>query len=469
MLKERAKLVDRSLRLFDMVMLGVAFPVAYFLRDRWAVAPTGGLFPIATYWPFLAASLLVWQLASWTANLYRAYRTLGILHEVLRLARTFVILAVVIAAGQFALKQHELSRLFFALYFATAFALLVANRVGVRLAARAARRRGYNTRAFAVVGSGEMAESVVQTIAAHREWGYVLAGYVLDVGTAPPRGAHVLGRLDEMGRILEDHVVDEVVFALPRERLDAVEEAALVCDEQGVGVKVLLNVFPNRIAKLAVEEVDGIPVLAFSSTPGDAGALAGKRLFDIAVSALVVALGAPLWLAVAAAVKLDSRGPVLFRQRRVGQNGREFWVYKFRSMYDDAEARRAELEHRNEMDGPAFKIADDPRVTRVGRFLRKTSLDEVPQFWNVLKGEMSVVGPRPPLPAEVKRYQRWQRRRLSVRPGITCTWQVSGRNELDFAQWMELDLRYIDNWSLWRDLEIVLRTIPAVLLGRGAR
>jgi exopolysaccharide biosynthesis polyprenyl glycosylphosphotransferase len=469
MLKERAKLVDRSLRLFDMAMLGAAFPIAYFLRDRWAVQPTGGLFPIATYWPFLAASLLVWQLASWTANLYRAYRTLSILHEVLRLARTFVVLAVVIAAGQFALKQHELSRLFFGIYYATAFGLLVANRVVVRLLARAARRRGYNTRSFAVVGSGEMADVMVQTIAAHREWGYVFAGYILDEGAAPPHGAHVLGHLDDMGRILEDHVVDEVVFAVARERLEAVEEAALLCEEQGVGVKVLLNLFPNRISKLAVEEVDGIPVLAFSSTPGDAGALAGKRLFDLAVSAVVLALGAPLWLALALGVKLDSRGPVLFRQRRVGQNGREFWLYKFRSMYADAEARRAELEHRNEMDGPAFKIADDPRVTRLGRFLRKTSLDEVPQFWNVLKGEMSVVGPRPPLPSEVKRYQRWQRRRLSVRPGITCTWQVSGRNELDFAQWMELDLRYIDNWSLWRDLEIVLRTIPAVLLGRGAR
>jgi exopolysaccharide biosynthesis polyprenyl glycosylphosphotransferase len=469
MLKERAKLVDRSLRLFDMAMLAIAFPIAYFLRDRWAVAPTGGLFPLETYWPFLAASLLGWQLASWTANLYRAYRTLSILHEVLRLARTFVILAVVIAAGQFALKQQELSRLFFGLYYATAFALLVANRVAVRLAARAARRRGYNTRAFAVVGSGEMAEVMVQTIAAHREWGYVFAGYILDDAAGAPSGAPVLGRLGDMGRILEDHVVDEVVFALPRERLGAVEELALLCEEQGVGVKVLLNVFPNLAAKLTVEEVDGIPVLAFSSAPGEAGALAGKRLFDVAVSALVLALGAPLWIALAVAVKAGSRGPILFRQRRVGQNGREFWVYKFRSMYEDAEARRAELEHRNEMDGPAFKIADDPRITRVGRFLRKTSLDEVPQFWNVLKGEMSVVGPRPPLPSEVRRYQRWQRRRLSVRPGITCTWQVSGRNDLDFAQWMELDLRYIDNWSLWHDLEIVLRTIPAVLLGRGAR
>jgi lipopolysaccharide/colanic/teichoic acid biosynthesis glycosyltransferase len=160
---------------------------------------------------------------------------------------------------------------------------------------------------------------------------------------------------------------------------------------------------------------------------------------------------------------------VLFRQRRVGLNGREFGLYKFRSMCHDAESKLAELRHRNEMDGPVFKMREDPRVTRIGRFLRKTSLDEFPQFWNVLRGEMSVVGPRPPIPTEVRLYKRWQRRRLSVKPGITCTWQVSGRNEVDFARWMELDLHYIDNWSLWHDLKIVLQTIPAVILGRGAR
>jgi exopolysaccharide biosynthesis polyprenyl glycosylphosphotransferase len=469
MLKQQARLVSRGLRLFDMAMLGIAFPIAYFLREAWQGSPRGGLFPISTYWPLLAATFLVWQLASWLSNLYRAYRTLTVLNEVLRLARTFVIVALVMAALQFATNQHELSRAFFALYYALAFVLLVANRAAVRTAARAARRRGYNTRAFAVVGAGEMAEVVVQTIAAHREWGYVFAGYVLEDGAAAPPGAKVLGRLDEMGRILDEHVIDEVVFAIPRDRLDAVEGPAVLCEEQGVGVKVLLNFFPNRIAKLTVEEVDGIPVLAFASGPTDEGALVVKRIFDVVVSALLLALLSPLLLAIALAVKLDSRGPVFFKQRRIGQNGREFWLYKFRSMLEDAEVRRAALEHRNEMDGPAFKMADDPRVTRVGRFLRKTSLDEVPQFWNVLKGEMSVVGPRPPLPAEVKRYKRWQRRRLSVRPGITCWWQVSGRSELDFAQWMELDLRYIDNWSLWGDLEIVLRTIPAVLLGRGAR
>ena len=473
MLKQRARLVARSLRAGDMAMLGAAFPVAYFLRDRVVVSSLGetvpGLYPISSYWPLLASSLLVWQLASWVTGLYGAYRTLGIGAEVFRLVRTFVISAVVIAAGQFVWKNHELSRLFFALYYSSAFTLLVANRVTVRVLAHAARRRGFNTRTFGVVGLGEMAQGLVEAISAHREWGYVFAGYVLEDGAPPPPGVKVLGRLSEMGEILERHVLDEVIFGVPREKLEEIEQAVLLCEEQGVRVKVLLNFFPARISRMEVEELEGVPILTFSSAPTDAAPLVWKRAFDVVASLIILVVLAPLFAAIAVAIRLESRGPVLFRQRRVGQNGREFWLYKFRSMCVDAEARSHELKQHNEMDGPAFKMRGDPRVTRVGRLLRRTSLDEFPQFWNVLRGEMSVVGPRPPLPSEVKLYKRWQRRRLSVRPGITCIWQISGRSELDFAQWMALDLEYIDNWSLWGDIKIVLQTIPAVLWGKGAR
>jgi exopolysaccharide biosynthesis polyprenyl glycosylphosphotransferase len=209
-------------------------------------------------------------------------------------------------------------------------------------------------------------------------------------------------------------------------------------------------------------------MLSLTRTPSDELALAAKRLFDITVSFLVLFLLSPVFLAVAAAIKLDSPGPVFFRQRRVGLQGRTFDIFKLRSMYLDAEARLESLRTHNEMSGPVFKMKNDPRITRVGRFLRRTSLDEFPQFWNVLRGEMSVVGPRPPLPSEVRQYKRWQRRRLSVKPGITCIWQISGRNNIDFDRWMELDLEYIDQWSLWTDFQICLKTIPAVLGTRGA-
>lgn len=221
--------------------------------------------------------------------------------------------------------------------------------------------------------------------------------------------------------------------------------------------------------RVLLANADGFPVLAPTRTSYDELALGMKRGFDILVSTIVILLLSPLLLAIAAAIKLDWSGPVLFRQRRVGLNGREFVMLKFRSMHVDAEKRLAALLGLNEMSGPVFKMRNDPRTTRVGRFLRRTSLDELPQFWNVLNGDMSIVGPRPPLPTEVQKYQRWQLRRLSVKPGITCTWQIAGRNEIGFEQWMKLDLQYIDEWSLWRDFQICLKTIPAVLGARGAQ
>jgi exopolysaccharide biosynthesis polyprenyl glycosylphosphotransferase len=306
-------------------------------------------------------------------------------------------------------------------------------------------------------------------MSAHPEWGYAFAGYVVD---GPPPDAldrrKILGRLGDLATLLKTAVLDEVIFVVPRDRLPAIEGAVLDCEEQGVSARICMDLFATRIASVAVEDLDGIPLLALSTVPQDPFALATKRALDVVLSAIALAVLAPVFLAVAIAIRLDSPGPVLYRQRRVGMNGREFTLLKFRSMFVDAHARLEALRSRNEVSGPVFKMKDDPRVTRVGRFIRRTSLDELPQFWNVLRGEMSVVGPRPPIPAEVERYERRHLRRLSVKPGITCTWQVSGRSSIGFDRWMELDLSYIDNWSLWRDVKILARTIPAVLTGRGA-
>jgi exopolysaccharide biosynthesis polyprenyl glycosylphosphotransferase len=309
----------------------------------------------------------------------------------------------------------------------------------------------------------------VETVDAHPEWGLRFAGFIrIDGNTAGSRGPF-LGTVAQLGRILEEEIIDVVVFAVPRERLGEVERAVHVCEEQGVEVRISLDILRFGPGRMTVADMDGVPMLAFTRTPQDALALGVKRAFDMLMSAAVMVLLAPVFLAIAAAIRLDSPGPIFFRQRRVGQNGRLFDMMKFRSMYQDAEARLEALRAQNEMSGPVFKMANDPRVTRVGRFLRKTSLDEFPQFWNVLRGEMSIVGPRPPIPAEVRQYKRWQRRRLSMKPGITCIWQISGRNNIDFDRWMELDLQYIDEWSLWGDIQICFKTIPAVLSARGAR
>jgi len=222
------------------------------------------------------------------------------------------------------------------------------------------------------------------------------------------------------------------------------------------------------VARVELEELEGIPFLTFTTTPSNESQLALKRLLDVAVSMLLLLLALPVIGIAAIAIRLSSPGAVLFKQKRMGLNGRVFTLFKFRTMFEDALERRGEVTHLNQMTGPVFKAKSDPRITAVGRVLRKFSLDELPQLWNVLKGDMSLVGPRPPIPEEVAAYHRWHRRRLSMKPGLTCLWQVSGRNDVDFDRWMKLDLQYIDNWSPSLDLKILLRTIPAVLSGRGA-
>jgi exopolysaccharide biosynthesis polyprenyl glycosylphosphotransferase len=467
MLKQRSRAISTGLRALDLALLAAAFALAWALRARVPDLPDPG--PRGSYAAWVLGALVVWNGVAEVGRVYGSYRTIGLRAELVRVARAVGTLALLVAAAGFATKQAFLSRLLLLIWLALALGLLVATRVVLRSAAGAARRRGYNVRAFAVVGSGSLARAMRQKLLARPEWGFTFAGFVLEDDTAR-RGlpGPVLGRARELAEVLETHVLDLVVFAVPRERLSAVEPAVQACAEQGVAVKIGIDLFPGRTAP-SLEDVDGIPVLSYASAPGEVLPLVAKRAFDLVLSGAALGALAPALLVIALLVKLDSPGPVLFRQRRVGLHGRAFTLHKFRSMRVGAEAERHLLLARNEMDGPVFKVADDPRVTRVGRLLRRTSLDELPQLWNVLRGEMSLVGPRPPLPDEVRRYERWQRRRLSVKPGLTCTWQVSGRNEVGFRRWMELDLAYIDGWSLWEDVRIVLRTIPAVLLGRGAR
>jgi exopolysaccharide biosynthesis polyprenyl glycosylphosphotransferase len=281
-------------------------------------------------------------------------------------------------------------------------------------------------------------------------------------------GLPVLGSADDLPRILQDEVVDEVIFVLSRRQLEEFEESFLLCSELGIRARVALY-FPHMKARVVLEELEGIPLLTFTNTPGAPFPIFVKRLLDLSVSLTGLIVLSPVLLATALLIAVSSRGPVLYRQVRCGLNGRRFTLYKFRTMIEGADAQLDAVAHLNEVSGPAFKARRDPRVTWVGRILRRLSIDELPQLVNVLRGNMSLVGPRPPLPDEVARYERWQLRRLSMKPGLTGLWQVSGRAGLDdFARWIALDLAYIDQWSLWLDLKILLKTIPAVLSARGA-
>jgi exopolysaccharide biosynthesis polyprenyl glycosylphosphotransferase len=464
------RIVEASVRAADAACLVAALPAAYAVRDAMdGIGPT--LYPLASYWPMVALSLLFWQAVAWAFGVYQtSFRTKSLGAEVWLVARAVAATGLSVTAVAFALHlQQDLSRLLLAFYFAVVLGLLAVNRLGMRSLARQLRRRGHNARIFAVVGSGDLAREAAESVSEHPEWGMQFAGYVVedDLVREVPRNL-VLGRLSQLGQVLDDNVLDEVIFAVPQDRLGAVEKEIEKCEEQGVDVRVCLDVLHGQLHRFTIGELDGLPVLHRSRVPSDELALAAKRVFDVVASGLAVALLSPVLLATAIAIRLESPGPVFFRQRRVGRNGRPFTMYKFRSMHVDAEQRLASLLARNEATGPVFKMRNDPRITRVGRLIRRTSIDELPQFFNVLTGEMSVVGPRPPLPAEVRQYQRWQRRRLSVKPGITCTWQVSGRSDISFDEWMRLDLQYIDTWSLWGDLRICLKTIPAVLTARGA-
>jgi exopolysaccharide biosynthesis polyprenyl glycosylphosphotransferase len=463
--------IEGSVRLLDLSCLAIAVPIAYHARDMFPAARShGDLFPMADYWPFLALTLILWMGLAWIFQVYESYRTKSLGPEIMRIGGAMLAVALVHTSAVFFLKlQGHVSRLFVGLFFVTTFALVAANRVVLRAMARRMRRSGKNLRVFAVVGSGDLAKEVVNSIVARPEWGLQFAGYVLDQEDDSTLSRKlVLGQVSQLGQILDDNVIDEVIFAVPRERLGSVEAAFHLCQEQGAGARICLDLFDHGSASVALGEMDGLPMLSFTRAPRDEIAMAVKRAFDVVTSAAALLALSPVLLLTAAAIKIESPGPIFFRQQRVGRNGRPFRMMKFRSMHTDAETRLEALRHLNEADGPVFKIRNDPRITRVGRFIRRTSIDELPQFLNVLAGEMSVVGPRPPIPAEVRQYQRWQRRRLSVKPGITCTWQVSGRSDISFEKWMQLDLDYIDHWSLWKDLEIVFKTIPAVLLSRGA-
>jgi len=273
--------------------------------------------------------------------------------------------------------------------------------------------------------------------------------------------------LEEIPKLVDTQVVDEIIFVVDSKRLSELEDVLLLCDESGVQTRVAVDFFPHVNSEVYLDRLYQTPLLTFSAAPADELRLMAKRALDIVVAAAALVLLSPLMLLIALLVRLTSPGPVIFRQQRCGLNGRRFTLYKFRSMCENAEELKPQLAHLNEKK-TAFKIANDPRVTPLGRLLRKFSLDELPQLWNVLRGDMSLVGPRPPVPEEVERYERWQRRRLRMRPGLTCLWALEGRDELEFDDWIRKDLEYIDNWSLGLDLAILMRTIPSVLTGKGA-
>ena len=370
----------------------------------------------------------------------------------------------------------DLSRFFVVLFAFYAWVALLLFRLTAGRVIGVIRREFAGPHYVMVVGTGERARRLAQALERSVEYGIRLRGFLSEPPkTGAPPGpseirfetAYPVRPIAELPAILRQHVIDEIIFAVGSESLSELEEYFLLCDEEGVRTRVAVDFFPHVNSTVSLERFGATPLLTFSAAPYDEIRLLAKRLLDIALAAAGLLVLAPFMALIALLIRVTSPGPVIFRQVRCGLNGRQFLFYKFRSMCEDAEKMMAALAHLSTRE-TALKIPDDPRQTSLGRFLRKFSIDEWPQLWNVLRGDMSMVGPRPAVPNEVEQYKCWQRRRLRMRPGLTCLWAVSGRDNVDFETWMKMDMQYIDNWSLALDWKILLRTIPRVLTGRGA-
>jgi exopolysaccharide biosynthesis polyprenyl glycosylphosphotransferase len=420
---------------------------------------------------------VAWPIALDRLGAYTSQRRSSLFHLLSRVGLAGALVGAVIAASEVALRLPVAGH--FALVCSAIQVLAIgASRVALFTALRTLRRRGRNTRNVLVVGSGPRARHVDGVIDEHPEWGLRVIGFV-DEGDFPfdprllkpsfarPSNPRV-HKIHEVAELFREKVIDEVVVACPRSMLAAIAPVIAICAAVGVPVTLLSDLFGDVLPPPRLVQFGPHPALSFSVVHHGRVQARVKRAIDAVGAALLLALSAPVLAAAAIAIRMTSPGPILFRQQRCGLYGRRFKMLKLRTMYADSEECRSGLEQLNEMDGPVFKIRNDPRVTPAGRFLRRYSLDEIPQLWNVWRGDMSLVGPRPPIPNEVDQYHVLQRRRLSMRPGLTGLWQVTGRNEIGFADWVRLDLEYIDNWSLALDCQILLRTLPAVLRGTGA-
>jgi exopolysaccharide biosynthesis polyprenyl glycosylphosphotransferase len=471
---ERSQRERVGLLLVDALAINVGFAAAYWLRYG---AQLGGSIawynyvPFAIYAPWGLVLTAILVPIYWLAGLYRRQRRRSWLETSYAVVGSTVVGLAALTVLIFGVRPLAQSRLMLP-YAAALVALLVSlvRLVDISRWRRRLRRGQGATRAL-VVGAGEVGRAVIRNIIAEPESGYSVLGYLDD---DPAKRSQPLGRFEPLGgtrdllHILKSHPVDEVIIALPWKSRDKIVRLAAQCDDALVRARIVPDLFEMSLGRVDVESLNGIPLIAVRPAGIGGGSYRLKRAIDVAAAALTLAFLSPLLAVLAVAIRLDSPGPILYRQTRVGRDGRLFVCYKLRSMVVGADSQQTELRDHNEATGPIFKMRRDPRLTRAGRAIRRLSLDELPQLVNVLRGEMSLVGPRPPMPAEVAEYQEWHRRRLEIAPGLTGLWQVSGRSDLTFDEMVMLDLFYAENWSLGLDLRILLRPVPTVLLGTGA-
>ncbi len=458
--------------LSDLVLINIALGLAYWMRYelRW-FAEVGFDAPYSDYVPFAIILSILLPTTFKLDGVYKGRRSQSWFDQMYAIVNATAKGTIVLLALTFGFRPLVYSRLLFLeaavlIVLLTGLSRVVKGHIEARL-----RRRGIGVDRVLIVGAGEIGRTVIRTIVARPDLGYQIVGLVDD---NPNRGNTDIGRvkglggLDKLAEIVDNAAVDQVIITLPwmyqRKIMGIVRE----CERKRVKARIVPDLFQMSLSQVDVDDLGGLPLIGVRETTIGGWQRALKRVMDAVIATVAGVLLLPLLGLVALAIKLDSSGPAVFRQLRVGKGKQQFWCYKFRSMYEGAENELERLQAYNEADGPLFKIRDDPRMTRVGRWLRRTSLDELPQLYNVLRGEMSLVGPRPHLHSEVAQFEPWQMRRLDVAPGITGLQQVSGRSELPFDEQCLLDIYYIENWSPILDIKILLRTVPKMFTGHGA-
>jgi len=419
--------------------------------------------PVSDVWAPVLLYGITWVVLLYLVGEYRLRAHWTLRSEAIGIAKATVWLAFLSIAALFLTDLTFISRVFLLLLFPIQCAVTIAMRATLRWGFIELRKRGRNPRHIIVLGTGPEAVDFARKIEQHTTFGLRVVGFL---GPEPEINLspwHYLGPIESILKVMHERVVDEVAMCVRRSDWAELEEIVSVCQEEGKIVRIPLEAPQIETGMRLIEDVDGVAVLSVIQGPDRMLSLAAKRVLDIVASTAALLLLSPLLIGVALYIRLKDGSPVLFRQVRVGMHGRPFTIYKFRTMVADAEDRYSEVVGMSDTNGAAFKMENDPRITSWGGKLRKTSVDELPQLWNVLRGEMSLVGPRPAPPREVDGYDIWHRRRLSMKPGLTGLWQVSSRIDHDFDDRAKLDLDYIDRWSFWLDLRIVAKTFPAVL------
>ena len=462
------------LALNDAVLILAAFVAAYAIRYQlqWfrAVDPVYQV-DIWVYTPFALALAVMLPVSFHFSGVYPYRRGRSLVEETYAIATAVTVGVVVLITVGLFFSPLLYSRLIF-LYFAfIAIALLGLSRLAIQLGRGYLRQYGVGVERFVLVGAGDVGRMVMRTVAARPDYGYQLIGFVDDnpakgdTDIGPFKG---LGAVDNLPDVLERQEIDSIIICLPWQSHRVIQRLLRTCEQRGVRALVVPDLFQVTKNQVYVDDFNGIPLISTRGVSIQGWNLILKRASDLVLGIAATVISLPLTLLIALAIKLDTTGPVLYSQTRIGKNGVPFRCYKFRSMVVGADSMRPELAEINEATGPLFKVRNDPRRTAVGRLLRRYSLDELPQIINVIRGEMSLVGPRPNLPEETEQYEEWHKKRLTVSPGITGLWQVSGRSDLTFDEMVLLDIYYVENWTITMDIGILLRSLPAVLRGRGA-